>query len=97
LSLVTRLLGFGLCVFGMFIAGYFQSVHLTVGKVGDVVTTYAGSTPDFNAAILAKFATYVQQSVPSDWGSYSAVGVVIAIGGSLLVALGDRKPAGAKE
>ncbi len=65
--------------------------------VSNVVTNYAGSTPDFNSAILAQVASYIQQNVPLAYGSYSAIGVVIAIGGSVLVAMGDRKPVAAKK
>jgi hypothetical protein len=96
LSLVTRLVGFGLCLFGAYMVGYFQALHTTAGIVSSTVTQYAGSTPDFNTAILAQVVTYLQQNAPSAWGSYVAIGVVIAIGGAVLVAVGDRKLTGAK-
>ncbi len=97
MSLVTRLLGFGLCLLGAFTAGYYQSFHSTAGIINGVVINYAGSTPDFNSAILAQVATYIQQNVPSAWASYVVVGIVMAIAGSVLVALGDRKLMSAKK
>lgn len=80
-----------LCVGGGFIAAYYQSLNSTAGTVGGVVTQFAGSTPDYNSAILAKVAVYLQQTVPSNWATYSLLGVVIVIGGTILVAMGDRK------
>ncbi len=97
LSLVTRLAGFGLCLVGAYMVGYFQALHATASLVNGTVTQFAGSTPDFNTAILAQVATYIQQNVPSGWSSYVAIGVVIAIGGTAVVAMGDRKLTGAKK
>ena len=72
-------------------AGYYQTLHSTAGIVNGVINNFGQSTPDFNSAILAQVATYIQQNVPSAWASYEAVGIAIAIGGSVLVAVGDRK------
>ncbi len=92
MSLLTRLIGFGLCLLGTFTAGYYPSLHATATTVGGVVTNYAASTPDFNSAILADIATYIQQTVPAAWASYEIIGVLVAIGGAIIVAIGDRRP-----
>jgi len=97
LSLVTRLVGFGLCLIGAFTAAYFQSLHSTAGVVGSVISKYVSTMPDYNAALLANVATFVQQNLPSAWGSYVDVGIAMAIFGSALVAIGDRRPTGAKK
>lgn len=97
LSLVTRLAGFGLCLIGAYVVGYFQALHSTAGLIDSTVTQFAGSVPAFNSAILAQAATYIQQNVPSDWTTDVSLGALVAIGGTVLVALGDRKLTGAKK
>lgn len=82
-----------MCVTGAFTATYYESLYTTANTVGDVISRYASSTPDYNSAILAQLAVYVQQHVPSDWVPYSVVGIAVAAAGAILVALGDRKPA----
>ena len=77
--------------------GYFQALHATAGIVNGTVNLYAQSTPDYNQAILAQAAIYLQQNVPSGWSSYAAVGVLIAIAGTVLVAIGDRKLTNARK
>jgi hypothetical protein len=46
---------------------------------------------------MAKFAGYVQQNITPPLNSYLAVGIVMAVGGFILVAMGDRKAKIAKE
>ena len=59
--------------------------------INKLVQNSAGSVPNLSEAVTAKFASYVQQNINSSLNSYLAVGVVMAIGGFLLVAMGDRK------
>jgi len=96
LSLVTRMLGFGLCVVGAFVAGYSESLHSTAGIADGWIIKYAGilgvaPSGDYLAQVLAQTNSYIQQNVTAVWANYLAIGVALAICGSILVAAGDRK------
>lgn len=96
MSLVTRMLGFGLCVGGAFVAGYSESLHSTAGIADGWITKYAGilgvaPNGSFLADVLAQTNSYIQQNVTSVWAYYLAIGVAIGICGTILVAAGDGK------
>jgi len=96
LSLVTRMVGFGLCVVGGAVAGYAESLHSTAGAVDNWIIKYAGIlgvAPNgaYLTTLLAQTDSYIQQNVTSVWSYYLAIGVAIAICGTILVAAGDRK------
>jgi hypothetical protein len=98
LSLVTRLLGFGLCTVGAFIAAYGLSLHSTGAVIGNVVNTYVnveGVSPDptFLAGVQAQISSYIQQNVTPVWTYYLVIGIAMAVCGTVLVAVGDRKKA----
>jgi len=97
LSLVTRLLGFASCLLGAFAIGYVQGVESMPDVVNKLVQNAAGSVPGLAEAVTAKFATFVQQNAAPPLNSYLAIGIVAAVGGFVLVAMGDRKPKIAKE
>jgi hypothetical protein len=90
------MLGFGLCVVGASIAGYAESLHSTAGIADGWIVRYAsvlGVAPNgtFLTTLLAQTNGYIQQSVTPVWADYLAIGIVIAICGTILVAAGDRK------
>jgi hypothetical protein len=96
LSLTTRMLGFGLCVIGAYLAGYSESLHSTAGIVDGWITRYAsilGVAPNgsYLTDLLGQSNSYIQQNVTPVWTSYLGIGVVVAICGIVLVAAGDRK------
>jgi hypothetical protein len=96
LSLVTRLVGFGLCVVGAGVAGYSEGLHSTAGTADGWVTRYAsilGVAPNgtYLSDLLSQTNGYIQQNVTPVWTEYLVIGVAMAICGTLLVALGDRK------
>jgi hypothetical protein len=90
------MLGFGLCVVGAFMAGYSDSLHSTAGTVDGWIVKYAGilgvaPNGSYLAELLGQTNNYVQQNVTSVWVYYLAIGVAMAICGTVLVAAGDRK------
>jgi len=102
LSLVTRLLGFGLCLVGVFMAAYALALHSAGAAIGGVVNTYVnvqGVAPDptFMEAVQAQVSSYIQQNVTPVWTYYLVIGIAMAICGTILVAIGDRKPASAEK
>jgi hypothetical protein len=97
LSLITRLLGFASCLIGAFAIGYVQGVESMPDAVNKLVQNAAGSVPGLADAVTSKFATYIQQNVAPPLNSYLAIGIVAAVGGFVLVAMGDRKRKIAKD
>jgi hypothetical protein len=102
LSLVTRLIGFGLCLVGTFLAAYALALHSSAAVIGNVVNTYVnvqGVSPDpaFLAGVQAQVSSYIQQNVTQIWTYYLAIGIAMAIFGSVLVVIGDRKPTNAEK
>jgi len=91
---ITRLLGFGLSILGTFAIGYSQGVKSVIGPttiphlINDETTYVPGLAPQ----IIAAIQTYIQQNVSPNLNTYLVVGIVVAIGGVALVAIGDRKP-----
>ena len=96
MSLVTRLVGFGLCVVGAAVAGYSEGLHSTASTADGWVVRYAGilgvaPNGTYLSDLLSQTNGYIQQNVTPVWTDYLAIGVVMAVCGTLLVALGDRK------
>ena len=96
MSLVTRLVGFGLCVVGAAVAGYSEGLHSTASTVDVWVVRYAGilgvaPNGTYLSELLSETNSYIQQNVTTVWTDYLAIGVAMAICGTILVALGDRK------
>jgi hypothetical protein len=52
---------------------------------------------DFGQAVAAQVTSYIQQNITPVWASYLAIGIAMAIGGSILVAIGDRKSKSVEE
>jgi hypothetical protein len=91
LSLVTRLLGFGLCLLGAFAIGYVQGIWSITGDISNIVTNVAGTLPDLATQIVAASTAYVQQVVAPTLNPLLAVGIVLVAGGVVLVVRGDKK------
>jgi len=91
LSLVSRLLGFGGCLVGAFTIGYYQGIHDAATGAYPQIASFIGNTPSYAQAVSATIASYVQQNVTSTLNYYLAVGIVLAAGGVVLVAMGDRR------
>ena len=90
-------MGFGSLLLGAFAIGYVQGVESMPAAVNALVQNAAGSVPGLSEAVTAKFATYVQQTAIPPLNSYLAIGIIAAVAGFVLVALGDRKPKIVKE
>jgi hypothetical protein len=102
LSLVTRMIGFGLCLVGASVVGFAESLHSTAGLADGWIIKYVsvqGVAPNatYMDSVLAETNNYIQQNVTMVWTNYVAIGVVLAIAGAILVAVGDRKPRDAKK
>jgi len=92
LSLLTRILGFGLCLLGAFTIGYFRGISAEAGTIGGVVSTLLqASNPAFAATVAPELAGYIQQNVTSTLDIYTAIGFALSVGGAALTAMGDRK------
>jgi hypothetical protein len=97
LSLLTRLLGFGGCLLGAFAIGYYQGIQSVVGTINNEVFHVLGTTPNFAQAVAPAMTKYIQQNVTPTVNDYLLVGIVLAAGGIILVARGDRKPKSDKQ
>jgi len=102
LSLVTRMIGFSLCLIGAAVVGFAESLHSTAGLADGWIIKYVsvqGVAPNatYMDNILAQTNGYIQQNVTMVWTTYVAIGVVLAIAGTILVAVGDRKPSDGKK
>jgi hypothetical protein len=94
LSLTTRLLGFVLAVVGAFLVGYAQGVQSLLGTISNVVSVDTATMPTFTdmvQSISSMVTAYVQQWQSTNWDAYIIVGIVVAAGGLVLVAMGDRR------
>ena len=103
LSLVVRMIGFGLCLVGAAVAGFSESLHSTAGTADGWIIKYVGiqgvaPNATYMDSVLAQTNNYIQQNVTNVWTDYLAIGVVLAIAGAILVAVsGDRKGSDAKK
>ena len=91
MSLVTRLLGFGLCLLGAFTIGYVQGVQSIAGTINNNINLIAGTMGNLAPQIEALVATYIRENVAPTLNSLLAIGILMAVGGFVLVAMGDRK------
>ncbi len=97
MTVVTRLLGFGSCLLGAFAIGYVQGVESVPAALNKLIESAAGSVPNMSGPVTAKFASYMQQNVNPSMNSYLAIGIIMAVGGFILVAMGDRRAKIAKD
>jgi hypothetical protein len=97
LSLVTRLMGFGLCLVGGFMIGWVQGIQTIVDTIDGSITAVAASIPNLDTALRNYVASQIQQNVNPLLGSYWAFGILLAFAGFVLVARGDRKPRSSEE
>ena len=97
------MIGFVLCLVGASVAGFSESLHSTAGLADGWITKYVsvnGVAPNatYMDTILAQTNNYIQQNVTNVWMDYLAIGVVLAIAGTILIAVsGDRKGKDAKK
>jgi hypothetical protein len=94
LSLTTRLLAFALFIVGGFAIGYVGAMQSIAPSINNVVVGVVKSTGNANLApaLAADVMNYIQQNVTPTVDPYLAVGAAMAIGGFILVVMGDRKP-----
>jgi hypothetical protein len=90
-------LGFVLCLVGASIAGFYQSLHATAETMNGFVFSVTVDKPAFGQEVAAQVASYIQQNITPVWAYYLAIGIAMAVGGSILVAMGDRKSKSAVE
>ena len=97
MSLFTRLLGFGLCMLGGLLIGYVQGIQSVVDAVINITQEVVKNTPNLNSPVAYVVAGFVQQYANPTYGSYWEFGILLAVGGFILVARGDRKPRNPEE
>jgi hypothetical protein len=97
LSLVTRLLGFGLCLLGAFLIGYVQGIESIVPRIGDMINFYSGGVSNLGAVAAAATTSYTQQNVDPWISWYWEAGIPMVLVGFILVAMRDRKAKNARE
>jgi hypothetical protein len=90
-------LGFVLCLVGAFIAGFYQSIHSTAENMNAFVFSVTVDKAAFGQAVAAEVTSYTQQNITPVWAYYLAIGIAMAVGGTILVAIGERKSKGAAE
>jgi hypothetical protein len=90
LSLVSRILGFGMCLVAGLMIGYVQGIQSIVDAVVNIVhaTGYTLNVASFATSI----ALYIETAANPDLGSYWIFGILLAFGGLFLVAREDRGP-----
>jgi hypothetical protein len=99
LSLVTRLMGFGLCILGGFLIGYVEGIQSIIVEANRIVLA-TGATlnmPLFDVVVGAFVTQFVQGHGNQNYGSFWAFGIILAFLGFVLVAKGDRKPPTAED
>ncbi len=92
MSLITRLIGFGLCLFGGFMIGWVQGIQSIVDTINSSISAVASSIPNLDSELQGYLQSQIQQNVNPVLGTYWAFGIILAIAGFILVARGDRKP-----
>jgi hypothetical protein len=97
MSLITRLLGFGLCLVGAFVASYYQSLHSTSETIDSLVTSVTIDHVALGQTVVAQFGSYIQQNVAPVWALNLGIGIAMVVGGSVLVAFGDRRSKSAED
>jgi len=77
--------------------GYVQGIQSIPGQISKLVNNAAGSVPNLSGNVTAKFGNYVQQNVSPSLDSYLAIGILMAVVGSILIVFGERRTKTAKE
>ncbi len=91
MSLIGRILGFGLCMLGGFTIGYAQGMVTIINIVDGFVYQVAASLNLSQAMVADTVVEYVNQTSNKAYGSYWAFGVLLVIFGFILIARGDHK------
>ncbi|HUI00549.1 MAG TPA: hypothetical protein VLX56_02830 [Nitrososphaerales archaeon] len=91
MSLISRLLGFGLALLGAFSLGYGQGIASLGSSLGSTLAEGLGSIPGLVQQLQPTIMSYVQNNIVPPDGTYSLAGAAVAIVGAFLVLWGDRK------
>jgi hypothetical protein len=92
LSLATRLLGVLLTVSGGWLVGNAQGVITIANGVGSIILSLGIKMTTIGAIMGNYVKDLVTFQLTPDYGSYWVFGILLALGGFILVARGDRKP-----
>jgi uncharacterized transporter YbjL len=90
--LKIRLLAFGLILLGGFLVGYVEAMQAIAPSINGIVAGVVVSSPGLASTIEANITSYIQQSVTPTVLPYMGIGIAMVVGGSILVAVKDRKP-----
>jgi hypothetical protein len=92
LSLVSRLLGFGLCLLGSGILGYAEGlISVPTSVYTNLITHESGDVLGLAPSMISSVTNYIQTSIAPNTGTYLALGAVLVLCGAALVAIGDRR------
>jgi hypothetical protein len=76
--------------------GYVQGLQSIADAVVNIVHEVITKTPSSSAYVGNYISGYVQQAINPAQGSYWEFGILLAIGGFILIARGDRRPKGSE-
>ena len=91
LSLISRLLGYGLALLGTFALGYGEGIQSISGTISKVLSEGLGSIPGLKEQLLPTITSYYSNTISPPTPTYEIIGAVLAAAGAFLVLLGDRK------
>ena len=77
--------------------GYAQGVQSIVDAVVNITQEVVRNTPNLNSPVAFVIAGYLERAANPNFGAYWEFGVLLAIVGFILVAIGDHKSASAQE
>ncbi len=72
--------------------GYVQGLQSVVDAVNNITIAVAKALPPMYSVVAGLVTGYVQQDLNPARGSFWEFGILLAVGGFILVARGDRKP-----
>jgi hypothetical protein len=75
---------------GGWMIGYVQGLQSIVEAVANIIFEVAATIPNLGVIVASAVAGYVAHIVNPIYGSYWEFGILLAIGGFILIARGDR-------
>jgi len=89
-------LGFAICLLGAFAIGYVQGIQSILPTLDAVTDTALGSNVDLGPKVVSMTHTYLDQNVTPFLLPLLLIGALMAVGGFVIIAKGDRRKLPAK-